>query len=405
MIIPEKPKNERLRLRAVRQLGLLNSLPQETYDNITTLAQEICETPVALLTILDDEKQWFKSKKGIELNETDRDISFCGHAILEPHKLFEVEDASKDQRFKDNPLVTFEDLSVKAYAGIPILNKEGHPLGTLCVLSKKPKKLSLHQRKSLIALGKQVEILYEFHLRSLELEDMRDELAENNKILKEFAGNVSHDLKMPLANIILTSDITKAKYSNVLDEIGIGYLEYIKSSGLKLSQYITSLLEYYSGSGEKITDIEYFFLNDLIEDIIDLLKIEIKCNIELPEKNIGIAGNRAALGQVLMNLISNSINHNPKEEIEINISCKEEDDNYYFGIQDNGVGIPEKELKNIFQLFTVIKVKDSDSSDGHGIGLSTVKKLIKKMEGEINVKSDEGEGTLFEFSIKKGEVL
>ncbi len=404
MIIPEKPKNERLRLRAVRQLGLLNSLPQETYDNITTLAQEICDTPVALLTILDDEKQWFKSKKGIELNETDRDISFCGHAILEPHELFEVEDASKDQRFKNNPLVTFEDLSVRAYAGIPILNKEGHPLGTLCVLSKKPKKLSLHQRKSLIALGKQVEILYEFHLRSLELEDMRDELAENNKILKEFAGNVSHDLKMPLANIILTSDIVKAKYSSFLDETGIGYLEYIKKSGLKLSDYISSLLEYYSESGDRIKKIENFYLNDLIEDIIDLLQIDSNCDINFPEENIEVTADRAAIGQVLMNLISNSIKHNPKDEILINISCEEKDGFYYFGVKDNGEGIPEKDLKKIFQLFTVIKVKNAKSSEGHGIGLSTVKKLIRKMEGDINVKSRDGEGTLFEFSVKKGKV-
>ena len=404
MIIPEKPQNERLRVRAVRQLGLLDSLPQETYDNITTLAQEICDFPVALLTILDDEKQWFKSKRGIELTETDRDISFCGHAILEPKKLFEVVDAQNDPRFENNPLVTFEDLSVRSYAGIPILNKEGHALGTLCVLSKKPKRLSLHQRRALISLGKQVEILYEFHLRSLEHENMQDELAQNNKILKEFAGNVSHDLKMPLANIIITADIVKAKYSALLDDQGVNYLEYIKNSGLKLSDYVTSLLEYYSENGEKSTEVENFFIYDLIEDIIDLLRIDQNCDLDLPEDNIVIRGNRAAIGQVLMNLISNSIKHNARKDIEINISCEEADGYYYFGVQDNGVGIPEEELTNIFQLFTVIKVKNSNFSEGHGIGLSTVKKLIKKMEGDINVKSVEGEGTLFEFSVKKSMI-
>ena len=402
MIIPEKPKNERLRLRAVRQMGLLDSLPQETYDNITTLAQEICDYPVALLTILEEEKQWFKSKKGFDLNETDRDISFCGHAILEPKELFEVEDATKDPRFKQNPLVTFEDLRVRSYAGIPILNKDGYPLGTLCVLSKKPKKLNMHQRKSLIALGKQVEILYEYHMRNTELESIRAELAENNKILEEFANNISHDLKMPLANIILTSDIVKAKYSSALDEKGLDYLDYIKNSGLKLSEYITSLLEYYSENEEKIKKVEDFFLNDLIEDIIDLLKIQAKVNIEVPEDNIEITGNRAAIGQVLMNLISNSIRHNLKDEINIEITCEEKDGYYYFGVQDNGEGIPEKDLKNIFELFTVIKIKNAKSSEGHGIGLSTVKKLIRKMEGDIQVKSKEGEGTLFEFSVKKG---
>lgn len=401
MIIPEKPHNEGVRLRAVRQLGLLESLPQETYDNITTLAQEICETPIALLTILDKDKQWFKSKKGLSINGTDRTISFCGHAILEPRQLFEVEDALKDKRFKDNPLVVFEDFHVRSYAGIPILNKEGAALGTLCVLSKQPKKLSLHQKKSLIALGKQVEILYEFHLRGMELENMRHEQDQNNKILKEFAGNVSHDLKMPLANIILTADIVKAKYSDALNSQGKEYLDYIKNSGLKLSEYVTSLLEYYSDDTETIKEGENFFLNDLIEDIIDLLKIDSNCSINFPDDNIEITGNRAALGQVLMNLISNSIKHNQKEEVQINISCKEEAGFYYFGVQDNGVGIPKKELKNIFQLFTVIKVKDAKSSEGYGIGLSTVKKLINKMDGDIQVKSEQGKGTLFEFMVRK----
>lgn len=181
MIVPEKPNNEWQRLRAVRKLDLLDSIPQETYDNITRVAKQICDTPIALLTILDDEKQWFKSKNGIDFTETDRNISFCGHAILEPEKLFEVEDASKDPRFEKNPLVIFEDLNVRAYAGVPILNKDGLPLGTLCVISKKPKKLSLEQRKSLIALGKLVELMYEYHLNNLELENVFDEFGKNDK--------------------------------------------------------------------------------------------------------------------------------------------------------------------------------------------------------------------------------
>ncbi|MDR5590500.1 GAF domain-containing protein [Christiangramia sp. SM2212] len=181
MKTPEKPENENSRLRAVRQLGMLDKLSQETYDNITALAQEICESPVALLTILDDKIQWFKSKKGFDLNQTDRDISFCGHAILNPKEIFEVADTFKDSRFSDNPLVTFEGYSVRAYAGVPILSADGHALGTLCVINQKPKKLSLKQRKSLIALGRQVEILYEFNLKSIELANLKEEIARNDK--------------------------------------------------------------------------------------------------------------------------------------------------------------------------------------------------------------------------------
>ena len=167
MKTPDRPANEESRLRAVRDLGKLDNLPEEIYDNITSLAQEICETPVALLTVVDKDIQWFKSKQGFAMNETDREISFCGHAILNPKELFEVPDTLKDPRFIDNPLVTFEDFKVRAYAGVPIVNSDGHAIGTLCVINKKPKKLNPKQKKSLIALARQVELLYDINLKSI----------------------------------------------------------------------------------------------------------------------------------------------------------------------------------------------------------------------------------------------
>ncbi|WPY99819.1 GAF domain-containing sensor histidine kinase [Christiangramia sp. OXR-203] len=398
---PDIPENEDLRLRSVRQLGLLDSLPQESYDNITTLASEICRTPVALLTILDKDIQWFKSKKGLGADQTGRDVSFCGHAILEPNKVFEVDNALEDSRFEDNPLVLDEETHFRSYAGVPILNKQGLPLGTLCVINKTPKKLSIHQKKSLIALGKQVEILYEYHLQNTELKKAQSNQLENNKILREFAGNVSHDLKMPLANMIITSDIVKAKYASVLDEKGKEYLDYIKNSGLKLSEYITGLLEYYSEDGSKPSEVKEFFLNDLLEDTIDLLHIDSNCDIRLPEENLKIRVNRAGLGQIMMNLISNSLKYNDAEEIVINIECYENGAFYHFSVSDNGIGIPEENLEQIFELFTVINVKGTPDERGHGIGLSTVQKLVDTMNGQISVQSTLNKGTTFNFSLEK----
>ncbi|MFV8281241.1 sensor histidine kinase [Christiangramia marina] len=399
----EIPENEDLRLRSVRQLGLLDSLPQESYDNITTLASEICGTSVALLTILDKDIQWFKSKKGLAADQTDRDVSFCGHAILKPNEVFEVDNALKDTRFEDNPLVLDEETHFRSYAGVPILNKQGLPLGTLCVINKTPKKLSIHQKRSLIALGKQVEILYEYHLQNTELKKAQNNQLENNKILREFAGNVSHDLKMPLANMIITSDIVKAKYASVLDDKGKEYLDYIKNSGLKLSEYITGLLEYYSEDGSKASEVKEFFLNDLLEDTIDLLHIDSNCDIRLPEENLNILGNRAGLGQIMMNLISNSLKYNDAEEIVIDIDCIENEEFYHFSVTDNGIGIPEENLDQIFELFTVINVNGTPDERGHGIGLSTVQKLVDTMNGDISVKSTLNKGTTFNFSISKPE--
>ncbi|WP_300441862.1 GAF domain-containing sensor histidine kinase [Christiangramia sp.] len=401
MLTPNKPLNEERRLKGVRQLGLLNSLPQETFDNITTLAREICKSSIALLTILDEEKQWFKSKKGFSEDETARDISFCGHAILEPNSLFEVENALEDERFQDNPLVASEEMHFRSYAGVPILNKDGLAMGTLCVINKKEKKLSINQKKSLIALGKQVEILYETHLKNEELKQIRKEQEETNKMLKQFASNVSHDLKMPLANIILTTDMLKAKYKDSLDDQGLDYLNYIKKSGLTLSQYITSILEYYSKNKEDLERVESFFLNDLLEDIIDILRIDSNCEINFPEKNLKIIANKASIEQVMLNLISNSLKYNSNEKTLIDIHCKEDHDYYHFGIKDNGIGIPHNKLDTIFELFSFLKTTDPKGNKSHGIGLSTVKKLVESMEGTISVKSKMGEGTLFEFSVKQ----
>ena len=399
----EIPDNEDLRLRSVRQLGLLDSLPQESYDTITTLASEICGTSVALLTILDKDIQWFKSKKGLAADQTGRDVSFCGHAILKPNEVFEVDNALEDTRFEDNPLVLDEETHFRSYAGVPILNKQGLPLGTLCVINKTPKKLSIHQKRSLIALGKQVEILYEYHLQNTELKKAQNNQLENNKILREFAGNVSHDLKMPLANMIITSDIVKAKYASVLDDKGKEYLDYIKNSGLKLSEYITGLLEYYSEDGSKASEVKEFFLNDLLEDTIDLLHIDSNCDIRLPVENLNILGNSAGLGQIMMNLISSSLKYNNAEEIVIDIDCIENEEFYHFSVTDNGIGIPEENLDQIFELFTVINVNGTPDERGHGIGLSTVQKLVDTMNGEISVKSTLNKDTTFNFSISKPE--
>ncbi len=403
MIAPKIPENESLRLAAVKRLGLIDSLPEGSYDSITTLASEICDSPIALLTILDEKRQWFKAKTGIDFDETPRETSFCGHAILQPQELMEVKDASKDLRFIKNPLVTDEDTNIRFYAGIPILDKNGLPMGTLCVLDKKERSLSENQKNALKALGKQVELLYEYHLKNKALEQLRDDLNENNRILQEFASTVSHDLKMPLANMILTADILKVKYAAHLDDEGNRYLAHLKQSGLTLSTYISGLLDHYSSKSVN-TSLEKFHLNDLLEDIIDLLQIEDNCEINLPDANLLIEGNSAVLGQIFMNLISNSLKYNAEEKIVIDIDCVESKEYFHFTIHDNGIGIPKDKLESIFNLFTIVADKDRQGKKGHGIGLSTVKKLVKSMDGEINIESEEGKGTSFKFSTKRSNL-
>lgn len=399
MITPQFPVDEQHRLAAVHSYNMLDTLPEKDFDNITALTASICDVPISLVTLLDADRNFLKSHYGIPFNVTPRNISFCGHAILDESNIFIVEDARKDPRFIDNPFV--KEMNAIFYAGVRLINSDGYPLGTLCVFDTKPKTLLKSQKKALIALAYQVVNLFEARKRNNILMAVQQELKEKNEELKNFAGIVSHDMKMPLANMIITSDMLRSKYGPFLDDQGKVYLNYIKQSSFTLSEYITRLLEHYESDKTASLTNEIFDSNDLLENIIELLNINIDCEINLPEENIEMQANRAALEQIIINLVANSLKYNDKKNIKIDIECTEESGFYLFSIADNGMGIPKNKIKYIYDLFVTTGKLDRNGKKGNGIGLSTVKKLIKKLGGEIEVFSELGKGTTFQFSIKK----
>jgi len=399
VIAPDLPEDEEQRLAAVRSYHLIDTLPEKDFDNLTALAAMICDVPISLVTLLDADRNFLKSHYGIPFNESPRDISFCGHAILDEGDLFIVEDAREDIRFVGNPFV--HSMNAIFYAGAKLVNPEGYILGTLCVFDTKPRTLSNRQKKALVSLAYQVVNLFEARKRNRILLALQRELRERNEELKNFAGIVSHDMKMPLANMILTSDILRSKYGSLLDDKGKEYLDYIKQSSFTLSEYITRLLEHYESDNTASSNIEYFDSADLLEEIIDLLNINIDCEINLPRENLEMYANKSAMEQILINLVANSIKYNDKDRIEINIDCNEDSQYYYFIISDNGMGIPMDKMDHIFELFATTDVLDRDGRQGTGIGLSTVKKLVDRLEGKIDVSSELGKGTTFKFSIKK----
>src|SRR5438876_8483128 len=161
------PLNEVKRLKVLWQYDVLDTVPEEVFDDLTELAARICEAPIAMITLVDEDRQWFKAKLGVTVNETSRDISFCAHAIAQP-ELFIVPDATLDERFADNPLVTSEP-KIRFYAGAPLITPDGHALGTLCVIDKIPRQLSADQKGALRVLARHVMTQLELRRRSHEL--------------------------------------------------------------------------------------------------------------------------------------------------------------------------------------------------------------------------------------------
>jgi len=149
--------DEPARLAVLREYGVLDTLPEPQFDDITFLASYICGAPIALVSLVDEGRQWFKAKLGTELEETPRDVAFCAHAILEPDEIFVVPDAHRDPRFATNPLVRDEP-HVRFYAGAPLVSPEGMPLGTLCVFDEVPGYLSPAQTRALAALAREVVV-------------------------------------------------------------------------------------------------------------------------------------------------------------------------------------------------------------------------------------------------------
>jgi anti-sigma regulatory factor (Ser/Thr protein kinase) len=160
--------DESTRLAALRAYRILDTDPEQAFDDLTLLASEICGTPIALISLVDEDRQWFKSHVGIALRETARDISFCAHAI-EDTAIFVVPDALADARFRDNPLVR-QDPRIRFYAGAPLVTPEGHALGTLCVIDREPRTLTERQAAALDALRRQVEAQLELRRNLAELE-------------------------------------------------------------------------------------------------------------------------------------------------------------------------------------------------------------------------------------------
>lgn len=155
MIKPAIPSNEAQRLQTLRDLDLLDTAPEERFDRVTRLAKQIFSTSIALVSLVDADRQWFKSRQGLDAEETPRDISFCGHAILDD-KIMVVNNAEQDQRFCDNPLVCGNP-NIRFYAGYPLAAPDGSRIGTLCVIDDKPKDISKEQLQLLRELGRMVE--------------------------------------------------------------------------------------------------------------------------------------------------------------------------------------------------------------------------------------------------------
>lgn len=400
MIAPKPHINEVQRLKNLESYDILDTLQEIDYDNITAIAAEICNTPISLISLLDDKRQWFKSHYGIDETETPKEFAFCAHAINDESDIFIIQDARTDDRFKNNPLVT-GDPKIVFYAGVPLTSKNGLPLGTLCVIDDKPNLLSQGQLKSLSALSNQVMNLLELRKSKALLDIALKDLEEKNQELERFAFIAAHDLKSPLINISSLAELFLEDYKLQIDTDGIELLEMIVKSSDNLKELINGLLDYSRSDTilkEKKTVIN---LNKLMSEIEGLFNYDHNLKLVLNSSLTQIETNKTAVNHILMNLVSNAIKYNDKPKVEIELGVFETSSHYEFYVKDNGRGIAAKNHNKIFNIFEKADKQDRFGRAGNGIGLATVKKIVEKSDGQIKVVSKLGNGATFIFTLEK----
>ena len=386
------PADEQSRLKALYEYEILDTEAEKVFDDLTQLASDICDTPISLISLVDPQRQWFKSKYGIEATETERDIAFCSHAILQD-QVFEIQNALLDERFHDNPLVT-NDPNIRFYAGAPLITPQGSTIGTLCVISDKPKKLTKKQISALTILSKEVIAQLELRLKNRELskaleqqkthiqelEKLKAEADTSNNLKGKFLANMSHELRTPLAGILaqiqlaeLTQDTTQQKA-----------LGQAKKSAHRLNTILDNLLVLAHVDADTPLNItEPWELDSLITTVVT------ESNNNNPRLTYNITASQpvycipsAMLTIVCRNLLDNAFKYS-KANTPVILAANLTATALKITIS-NHAHINQADLANMATRFW-----RKGAANGAGLGLSIVASIAEKYQGSVAFTNDE----------------
>ena len=383
------PENEAQRLAELLSYEILDTEAEALFDEITALASQICESPIALISLIDPERQWFKSKVGLDASETSRNIAFCAHAILQ-NKVFEVPDTLDDPRFEDNPLVTGFP-NIRAYAGAPLITPSGHAIGTLCTICDKPHELTDLQKQALVTLSHSVVAQLELRRKNLELE-------RTNQFKSDFLSYVSHEVRTPLNAINTFSRLLEQEaQTEKMPEMFRQSLGHIRQSGERLLDIVNSVLDVKQIEAGKMkllprpisTDDFFVHLFSLTRVRAQERDIHFQTHIDdsLPDV---IELDDTKFGQVALNVLTNAIKYtNRGKDVRAQITFR--DDILKMVVKDEGIGISDEDQKRLFLPFE--RMENASQFDGTGLGLMITRKLVELMNGNIRLTSQLNKGT------------
>jgi signal transduction histidine kinase len=400
--------NEDKRLAKLLGYNILDTPDENDFDELVNLASQICKTPISLISLLDDKRQWFKARHGLNVTETPKEISFCQHAIKE-EQLFIVNDALLDVRFNNNPLVIGAP-DIRFYAGMPLTTTDGFNLGTLCVIDTVPRILNEAQKEALKIISKQVtkqlDLKNSIHKErelNLILNKNQIELQEANKAKDKLFGIVAHDLRAPINNIKALLNL----YEN-------GDIE-----GQELKEFLTNLSHKVNDTSELLENLLSWAKFQLSNSLVNRTKVnltllianEINRNKKAAEaKGIHLINNITKdftrwvdidmISMVLRNLLSNAVKFCSKNDT-ITLDIQNINNQLVISVKDTGLGISKDNLSKLFNNNDSISTYGTNKEKGIGIGLNLCKNFLNKNQCDIWVESEEKIGSTFSFSLPK----
>ena len=411
------PLNEAERIKTLQNYQILDTPAEKDFDDIVYLASKICETPIALISLIDTNRQWFKANIGLDVCETHRDYAFCAHAIFKD-ELLVVPDATMDERFKNNPLV-IEEPKIRFYAGAPLITPTGHRIGTLCVIDRQPRQLNEFQLNTLEILAKQVVKELELRLQNKlltkkmeliqqqkaaiqeileERNGLIEQLTESNMVRDRVLSIMAHDLRSPLNTVQLLLSFLGSNNSTA------GKLEEQQHNIRELSQAVNSttqlldnLLEWSMNRIKGKQKFEFVELKYLIEGIVETVepqtkqkKNKIKIQVDGP---LNVKVDPSSLGLILRNLLTNA--NKFTEEGEIQLKGFADGTNVCISISDTGIGMDQEQLAALFSWNKRTTRRGTANEKGSGLGLPMSADMLRQMGGSIEASSTEGKGTQF----------
>ncbi len=392
---------EALRLKALRDLRILDSANDEAFDNLVQLAAAVLDVPISLVSFVDEGRQWFKAKHGLSASQTPRSDSFCAHAIQE-EAVMVIEDATEDPRFCDNALVTGVPF-IRFYAGAPIYSPDGYALGTLCVIDTKPRPVSEEKIHALRTLSNQVSKLIELRHSNQQLQESKQQIDRHNENLTRLMRMIAHDLRNPFNGLMNLTELLRMDISTMNEDDVSKILDLLNESTHHAFNLLENLLEWSSCEAHMMDYTpEAVYFKGIYKQVLTVIgpSIELKSQklrFDAPE-DLLLRVDQRMITSVIRNLISNASKFT-KHGGEIIVKADVQGNHALITVIDDGVGMELEQIKGILEKQRIQSTMGTKGEKGFGIGLELIHSFLSQHGAELQIASAPDEGTRASFTL------